>query len=45
MTGYSFGGITALKVGQGNKDTVKSVIALDPWYFPVQEEVNQGLFH
>lgn len=30
--GHSFGGITALKVSQNNKD-VKAVLALDPWYF------------
>jgi hypothetical protein len=38
VAGHSFGGITALKVAQNNKD-VKAVMAMDPWHFSGSEKL------
>jgi pimeloyl-ACP methyl ester carboxylesterase len=38
VAGHSMGGATALMTGLKDK-RVKAVLALDPWYFPIQDEI------
>jgi len=41
--GHSLGGTTAIALGRLDK-RVAAVISLDPWYYPVQGDIEKGKF-
>jgi hypothetical protein len=43
MSGQSYGGATALRVGHSDP-RAKAVLTMDPWWFPNKVEVKEGYF-
>ena len=43
ISGHSFGGMTAIAVGNSDK-RVKACLTLDPWFFSYHKEMEEGTY-